>query len=88
MGTIMTQPRKFVRRWLLPCAVALGASAIPLTLGPAGEIRQSAACADGTCCPEPGSDCIIDNKLTENAYARLSGGACTEFPEQRPKPGT
>ena len=67
------------RTRLVLCAAALLA-ATPLTLSPSEGVQVATACADGTCCPEQGSDCIINGILTQNAYAKLTGGKCKTEP--------
>jgi hypothetical protein len=47
----------------------------PITISSEGIVPAS-ACADGTCCPQVGADCIINNILVEEAYRKKAGGSC------------
>jgi hypothetical protein len=40
-------------------------------------LEVAKACADGTCCPEAGSDCIINSIVTEDAYKASKPGPCS-----------
>lgn len=59
--------------------VAVGALAgmSPVSLSTSAGFEVAKACADGTCCPEAGSDCIINGILTENAYMASKPGPCS-----------
>lgn len=58
--------------------VILGAlaGASPVTFSTSAGFAVATACADGTCCPETGSDCFINGILTENAYKLSRPGPC------------
>lgn len=72
-------------RTVCALAVPLVLTALPLAWSPSrGVETAAAACDDGTCCPQEGSDCIINGILTHDAYAKLGGGSC----EVKPHPGT
>lgn len=78
--------RRHTLRWIL-CGLLLAMAALaPLTVGADGRISVAAACADGTCCPETGSDCIINNILTENAYRKTGPGSCNNPGQPAPPP--
>jgi hypothetical protein len=76
-------------------AIRLGMAGVIVCLGAAAPVRWSpdtglvaatAACADGTCCDEPRSDCIINNILTIDAYRKASGGSCKQPTQPAPPP--
>lgn len=50
----------------------------PITVTESGRLAVAEACADGTCCPETGSDCFINGVLTENAYKATKPGPCSQ----------
>jgi hypothetical protein len=50
-----------------------------------GRLIEATACADGTCCPEPGSLCIVNNMVIHNYYLKAGGGPCGADPT-RPLP--
>lgn len=60
--------------------VALGALAgmSPISISSSAGLEVAKACADGTCCSEAGSDCIINGILTENAYRAPKPGPCSQ----------
>jgi hypothetical protein len=47
---------------------------------------EHAACADGTCCPEPRSDCIINSILIPDAYRKTGEGSCKDPTQPAPPP--
>lgn len=59
--------------------VVIGALAgmSPVSLSTSAGLRVARACADGTCCPEVGSDCIINGILTQDAYRAAKPGPCS-----------
>lgn len=59
--------------------VAFGALAgmSPVSLSTSAGLEVAQACADGTCCPEEGSDCIINGILTQNAFRAAKPGPCS-----------
>lgn len=59
--------------------VALGvlAALSPVSISTSAGLTVQAACAEGTCCKEAGSDCIINGILTENAYKAAKPGPCS-----------
>lgn len=59
--------------------VAFGALAgmSPVSFFTAAGLEVATACADGTCCPEEGSDCIINGILTQNSYRAATPGPCS-----------
>ena len=48
----------------------------PVTVSSSGRLVPAQACADGTCCAEDKSICIINGIRTDNAYYR-GPGPCT-----------
>jgi hypothetical protein len=60
-----------IRLFLLACAAVVAAS--PVTVSSSGRIEEAKACADGTCCSEPGSLCFINGIRTEDAYYKGTG---------------
>lgn len=60
--------------------VLLGAVAgiSPVSISTSAGLVVAEACADGTCCPETGSDCFINGVLTENAYKASKPGPCNQ----------
>lgn len=75
-------------RWCLGLGLPVLAGAfVPLTISPGRGLHVNAACADGTCCAELKSDCIINNIRTPDAYAKLSGGSCSGAEEPLPPAG-
>lgn len=67
-------------RKLRRAVVLLGAlaGASPVSLSTSAGLVMATACADGTCCPEVGSDCFINGTLTENAYKAAKPGPCSQ----------
>jgi hypothetical protein len=51
-----------------------------------GLIAAEAVCADGTCCSEMNSDCIINGILTANAYRKTGEGSCKGPSQPAPPP--
>lgn len=66
----MSRTRK-LRRVLVGASI-LGAIS-PITVSSSDGIVPAQACADGTCCPEDKSICIINDIRTENAFHRGTG---------------
>ncbi|SOD02975.1 hypothetical protein SAMN05216486_10720 [bacterium JGI 053] len=74
-------------RWGTAVAIVCLGAAAPVKWSPdTGLIEAEAACADGTCCDEPLSDCIINNILTIDAYRKASGGSCKHPTQPAPPP--
>ncbi len=71
-----------MRRWAQVAVIggAIGTLlVVPLRIdSEAGLEAATAACVDGSCCYEENSDCIINNILTTNSYAKLKEGSCME----------
>lgn len=65
----MTQTRK-IRIRLAALTVGAGALLIPVSFAPGQPdvIEPTDACADQTCCREPGSICDRDGKVNVNFY--------------------
>lgn len=57
------------------------AIAAPVTITEDG-LGLAVACADGTCCYEAGSECIINNILKPDAYRKAGAGACGGGPDK------
>lgn len=71
--------KSLTRRMVIAAAV-LG-STLPLSLSPTGRIEvTTAACADGTCCYQKGSLCIINGEQTKEAYWSGGAGPCPSKP--------
>lgn len=66
----MSRTRKL--RLVLLGGSILGAIS-PITVSSSGAIVPAQACADGTCCPEDKSICIINDIRTDNAYHKGTG---------------
>jgi hypothetical protein len=66
----MSRTRKL--RLVLICGSILGAIS-PITVSSSNGIVPAQACADGTCCPEDKSICIINDIRTENAFYKGTG---------------
>lgn len=70
---------------ILRCAsllLAFGLAFTPLTISADDGVSAStAACMDGTCCPEESSQCIINGIRTFNSYDKGSGGPCKPVEE-------
>ncbi len=73
----MNVPRRV--SWVL----AVAACFAPLGISDAAVRIAEASCSGGTCCPEVGSDCVINNILTKESYAKLSGGRCKAVDARR-----
>lgn len=70
------------RRMRLAAVLGAVAAFAPLEYS-AGEVRVStASCTDGTCCPEPKSDCFINGIRTEESYRKQTEGSCYVQPIQ------
>lgn len=67
-------------RKLRAATVLFGAVAgmSPISISTSAGLVVAEACADGTCCPEEGSDCFINGILTENAYKASRPGPCSD----------
>lgn len=65
-----------LRIGVLLFGAAAGAS--PVSLSTSAGFVVAEACADGTCCPEAGSDCFINGIITENAYKAAKPGPCSQ----------
>jgi hypothetical protein len=73
--------------WIVTGALTVAATLLPLRVSADGAVSVNAAeCTGGTCCPELKSDCIINNILTQNNYAKLTGDRC-KAAEVRPASG-
>jgi hypothetical protein len=73
-------------RWIVGSGAICLAVAAPVRWSPGrGLVAATAACADGTCCPEPKSDCITNNFVIPNYYLKAGGGPCGGDPT-RPLP--
>lgn len=66
----MSRMRKL--RLILLGGSILGAIA-PITVSSSDGIVPAQACADGTCCAEDKSICIINDIRTDNAYYKGTG---------------
>lgn len=66
----MSRARAF--RLLVVGGGILGALS-PVTMSSSGRIVPARACADGTCCAEDKSVCIINNIRTDDAYYKGTG---------------
>ena len=64
---------------LRAAVVGLGvvAALSPVSISTSAGVMVQTACAEGTCCKEAGSDCIINGILTENAYKAAKPGPCS-----------
>lgn len=64
------------RTWKLRL-VLLGSSIVaaisPVTVSSSGALVPAKACADGSCCPEDKSICIINDIRTDNAFYKTTG---------------
>lgn len=60
-------------------------SLAPMEWSGSGSLKAAQACADGTCCTEEGSICIINNVETKNAYYKGTG-SCKEPTKPLPDP--
>lgn len=66
-----------IGRWAVVSSLVVIGTILPIRSSAEGGLEVSeAACEDGTCCPELKSDCIINNILTQNSYAKLTGSRC------------
>jgi len=68
--------RNRLQSGLLLIAALAGMS--PVSISTSAGLVITEACADGTCCPETGSDCFINGILTENAYKLDRPGPCKQ----------
>ncbi|HEX6373609.1 MAG TPA: hypothetical protein VF006_32080 [Longimicrobium sp.] len=66
---------KQARMGVVAFGVLAGVS--PISFSTSTGVSIAKACADGTCCPEAGSDCFINGILTENAYKAAKPGPCS-----------
>ena len=72
-------------RWVVSLTfVAVGVTA-PLEWEN-GRFIVAAACADGTCCPEPRSDCIINNIVALDHFRKVGAGPCRDPSQPLPPP--
>ena len=71
-------------RWMVGSGAVGLAVAAPVRWSGRGLVVAT-ACADGTCCGETNSDCIINNIITYNAYRKTGGGSCNG-PQPAPPP--
>lgn len=64
------------RTWKLRL-VLLGSSIVaaisPITVSSSGAFVPAQACADGTCCSEDKSICMINDIRTDNAFYKTTG---------------
>jgi hypothetical protein len=75
-------------RLLFPIGiVAAGvlAASAPVTVDAHGFRVATAECQDGTCCPEPGSTCIVGQYERADKYY-MSSGSCTDPKQPAPPP--
>ena len=74
-------------RWIVGSSAVCLAVAAPVrwSFG-RGLVVAMAACADGTCCAEANSDCIINNIITYNAYRKTGAGSCKDPTQPAPPP--
>lgn len=68
-------------RWAAGTAIIVAGAAAPVEWAN-GRFIVSDACADGTCCPEPKSDCIINNIVALDHYRKAGAGPCGGNPTQ------
>jgi hypothetical protein len=61
------------------------AGSIPVATSLRGLQSATAACQDGTCCPEQGSTCVVGNNQRPERYYKPSG-SCTEPSQPAPPP--
>jgi hypothetical protein len=74
-------------RWIVGSgAVCLAVGAPVRWSSGRGLVAATAACADGTCCAEANSDCIINNITTYNAYRKTGAGSCKDPTQPAPPP--
>jgi hypothetical protein len=73
-------------RWIVGSGAVCLAVAAPVRWSPGRGFVEATACADGTCCGETNSDCIINNIITYNAYRKTGGGSCNGPPQPAPPP--
>jgi hypothetical protein len=74
-------------RWIVGTgAVCLGVAAPVRWSSGRGLVVAAAACADGTCCPEANSDCIINSIITYNSYRKTGAGSCKDPTQPAPPP--
>lgn len=71
----MSRTRKL--RLVLLGGSILGAIS-PVTVSPSGAIVPARACADGSCCPEDKSICIINDIRTDNAFYKSTGSCLNQ----------
>lgn len=60
-------------------------AAAPLTVRDGGIAVAIAECQDDTCCPEPGSTCIVGDYQRADKYYK-SSGSCSGAPDQPAPP--
>ena len=73
-------------RWAVGGTIVCLGTAAPVRWSPDKGLIAAAACADGTCCPEPNSDCIINQIVTQNAYRKTGPGSCKDPAQPAPPP--
>jgi len=71
-------------RWPVVLLV-LVASATPLTFSRGRFIASTAACQDGTCCPEKSSICVVGTHQIDDKYYKPAG-SCTDPKQPLPPP--
>lgn len=73
MNHVIIMSRRRIHMGIVGFAVLAGVS--PISISTSG-LEEAKACADGTCCAEAGSDCIINGILTKDAYKAAKPGPC------------
>ncbi|HEX2205935.1 MAG TPA: hypothetical protein VHG91_21650 [Longimicrobium sp.] len=76
--------RRVLHRGRVAAAIVAAAVLAPIEYSSQGLRVSEAACSDGTCCPEPKADCIINNILVENAHRKVGEGKCSQLQPNLP----
>lgn len=72
--------------------LCLGVAAVACAVVPASYTPESglqaatASCQSGTCCPEPGSLCVIGDWIRKDKYLLAGGGSCITAPAEEQTP--
>ena len=66
-----TFQKKLIRRTTMAAAVV--GLLVPVTVSPGQGIDANDACADGSCCREMLSVCVVDGKGTTHYYQSATG---------------
>lgn len=75
-----------VLRWAVGAIIVSTGTVAPVRWSPEHGLISATACADGTCCFEQNSDCIINQVVTENAYRKTGPGSCKDPTQPAPPP--